>query len=90
MEPKKKLKRHNLTEPKWGPYNLTQEELISRINEASTQIHRNTTTGPANWVIMGSHAAELLDEALSDYDRPNSGVFYTGTTQEGNEPWRHL
>ena len=127
MEPKKKLKRHNLTEPKWGPYNLTQEELMSRINEASAQIHRNTTTGPANWVIMGSHVAELLDEALRDYDRPNiemgdfrveddtyvqdititpnrsvenitidfnvlpsGGVFYTGTTQEGNEPWRHL
>jgi hypothetical protein len=126
MEPKKNLKKHKLVEPKWG-WSMSQEEMISRINEISTQIHRNTTTGPANWVIMGSQAAELLDGALRDYDRPNiemgdfrveddtyvqditiipnrsvenitidfnvlpsGGVFYTGTTQEGDEPWRHL
>jgi hypothetical protein len=67
MEPKKRLKKHTLTEPKW----VWGEHLLERINEISAEIHRNTLTGPANWVIMGSATAELLDEVLSDYNEPN-------------------
>jgi hypothetical protein len=132
MEPKKNLKKHKLVEPKWG-WNISQEELISRINDISAQIHRNTMTGGANWVIMGAGTADLFNEAMEGYsnDRyedlpniemgdfrveddtyvqdititpnrsieridldisvlPSGGVYYTGTTQEGNEPWRHL
>jgi hypothetical protein len=124
MEPKKNLKKHTLTEPKWS-WNISQEELVSRINEISTQIHRNTTRGPANWVVMGSGMAEQFNEALHEYSNievgdfrvegdtytqdititpirgvenitidfnilPSGGQFYTGTTQEGNEPWTVL
>jgi hypothetical protein len=74
MEPKKNLKKHKLVEPKWG-WNLSQEELISRINDISAQIHRNTTTGPANWVIMGSGIAEQFNEALQDYSNIEVGDF---------------
>ena len=66
MEPKKRLKKHKLVEPEWT-WNIQGPELISRINEISEQIHRNTLTGPANWVVMGAGAAELFDEAMEGY-----------------------
>lgn len=66
MEPKKNLKKHHLTEPKWN-ISWSQQELINRINEISNQIHRNTLRGPANWVLMGSEAHRLFDEAMRDY-----------------------
>ena len=66
MEPKKNLKKHKLVEPEWT-WNIQGPELISRINEISAQIHRNTVTGPANWVVMGSGTAELFDEAMRGY-----------------------
>lgn len=74
MEPKKKLKKHTLTEPKWS-WNISQEELMSRINEISAQIHRNTTTGQANWVVMGAGMAEQFNEALRDYSNVEMGDF---------------
>ena len=66
MEPKKNLKKHTLVEPKWA-WTITNDELVSRINEISNQIHLNTLTGSANWVITGSDTADLLNIALEDY-----------------------
>jgi hypothetical protein len=63
MKPKKRIKRHHLTEPQWI---LTSNELISRMNEISNTIHRNSRNSPANWVIVGSEAQRLLDEAMTD------------------------
>jgi len=62
MEPKKEIKNHYLIKPKskWLE-TLTQEELISRINEISEQIHRSSRIGPANFMVMGPHAAEQLE-----------------------------
>ena len=73
MEPKRNIKKHTITEPKWV---ISQEELVRRINETASYIHNNTLNGPANWVMMGSHAAELFDEAMIDYtnDLPNVEV----------------
>jgi hypothetical protein len=128
MEPKKNLKKHRLTEPlifhpEWKA-SWSQEELISKINEISNQIHRSSRRGGASWVLMGEHVARQFDEAMREHTiemgdvrieedshvqdiiiRPTRGVerieldfnvlpsggqFYTGTTQEGQEPWRHL
>lgn len=124
MKPKKNIKKHNLVEPKWT-IEISQRELIDRINEISAQIHRNTTRGLGNWVVMGFDASRMLDEAMEDYENvnvgdwrveddrhiqdititptrsveyldldfnvlPSGGQFYTGTTQEGQEPWSHL
>jgi hypothetical protein len=63
MEPKKNLKKHKLVEPdkSWD------QELITRINEISSQIHRNTLRGSGNWVIVSESAAELFDEAMRGY-----------------------
>ena len=68
MEPKKEIKNHYLIKPKskWLEP-LTQEELISRINEISEQIHRSSRIGPANFMVMGPHAAEQLDEVMREY-----------------------
>jgi hypothetical protein len=66
MEPKKNLKKHKLVEPKWG-WNISQEVLISRINQISNEIHNNTLTGPANWVIMGSGMVEQFNEIMDNY-----------------------
>ena len=72
MEPKKKIKKHNLVEPKWT-IELSQRELMDRINEISSQIHRNSTRGSANWVLMGSEAHRLFDEAMREYNNVEVG-----------------
>ncbi len=66
MEPKKNLKKHKLIEPVWT-WDIRGPELISRITEISEQIQRNTIRGSANWVIVGSGAADLFNEALESY-----------------------
>jgi len=67
MEPKKNIKKHNLVEPKWT-IELSQRELMDRINEISAQIHRNSTRGLANWVLMGSEVHRLFDEAMREHN----------------------
>lgn len=66
MEPKKNIKKHQLTEPKWE-YTFTNNELLSRILQASNEIQRNTLEGRANWVIFGSETARQFNEAMRDY-----------------------
>lgn len=68
MEPKKEIKNHYLIKPKskWLEP-LRQEELISRINEISEQIHRSGRIGPTNFMVMGPHATEQLDELMIEY-----------------------
>jgi hypothetical protein len=65
MEPKKYLKKHTLTEPEWV-WDIQGTDLINRINEISEQIHRNTTRGPSNWIIMGSTQADQFNELMND------------------------
>lgn len=72
MEPKKNIKKHNLVEPKWT-IELSQRELMDRINEISNQIHRNSTRSSANWVVMGSEAHRLFDEAMRGHNNVEVG-----------------
>lgn len=72
MKPKKNIKKHTLVEPKWT-INFSQEELMRRITEISNQIHRNTTRGLGNWVLMGSDVARQFDEAMRDYQNIQVG-----------------
>ena len=65
MEPKKKINRHNLIKPKFG-YTSSNEELISRINEASNRILRNSQYGIGDWVIMSSEVHNQFNEVLVD------------------------
>jgi hypothetical protein len=66
MEPKRNIKKHRITKP--YPWVISQEELVRRINETASYIHNNTLNGPANWVVMGSHAAELFDVTIYTTD----------------------
>ena len=72
MKPKKNIKKHHLTEPKWT-VTWNNEELMRRITEVSNQIHQNTTRGLANWVVVGSDFARQFDEAMRDYQNIQVG-----------------
>ena len=72
MKPKKNIKKHHLTEPKWT-VTWDNEGLISRINEISNQIHRNTRRGGASWVVIGSDVARQFDEVMRDYQNIQVG-----------------
>ena len=70
MEPKKKINKHNLIKPKFG-YTSSNEELISRINEAANRILRNSHRGIGDWVIMSSEVHNQFNEVLVDSDYQN-------------------
>ncbi len=80
MEPKKKIKRHGLIKPKFEY--TTSEELISRINEASNRILRNSQRGIGDWVIVSSKIHNQFNEVLVDSDYQN--VEFGDFRVEGN------
>lgn len=70
MEPKKKINKHNLIKPKFE-YTTSNEELISRINEASNRILRNSNYGVGEWIILGSSVHDQFNEVLTEWGYQN-------------------
>jgi hypothetical protein len=67
MEPKKKLKKHELTKKEFKSlYGVSREELISRINQAANQIHQNSIRGSANTIFCGLEMAKKLGELFDE------------------------
>lgn len=73
MEPKKKLKKHKLVEPKWV-WGISNAELIIRLNQASSQIHQH---------VLNANPYENL---LGDWALPNSPSSNDITVEMGD--WR--
>jgi len=63
----------NITGTTSDTVELSQRELMDRINEISNQIHRNSTRGSANWVLMGSEAHRLFDEVMGEHNNVEVG-----------------
>lgn len=74
MEPKKKINKHNLIEPKWE-YTTSNRELISRINTVANQILRNSQCSIGDWIVMNSPIHRQFNEVLSDYQNVEFGDF---------------
>lgn len=80
----------NYTQKDWN------QELITRINQISAQIHKATLRGGANWIVVSSEISALFDnleyfhvsDANSEEDQYNMGIERIGALQNRYQVYR--